>query len=79
MESLWLTLCRFLQMLCEESCNVTAVVILKQSPVCRIRRMSKPEAFRAVYAGLTVNNWDSHFVEQICDLAGALIWNCAGL
>ena len=58
-----------------ESCNVTAVVILKQSPVCRIRRMSKPEAFRAVYAGLTVNNWDSHFVEQICDLAGALIWN----
>ena len=58
-----------------ESCSVTAVVMLKQSPICRIRRMSKPEAFRAVYAGLTVNNWDSRFVEQICDLAGALIWN----
>lgn len=56
-----------------ESCNVTALVILKQSPVCRIRRMDKSEAFRAVYAGLTVNNWDSRFVDRICDLTGELI------
>ena len=56
-----------------ESCSVTAVVILKQAPACQIRRMRAAEAFRAVYAGLTVNNWDSRFVDRICDLAGELI------
>ena len=56
-----------------ESCSVTAVVILKQVPSCQIRRMRAAEVFRAVYAGLTVNNWDSRFVDRICDLAGELI------
>lgn len=56
-----------------ESCKVKALVILKQAPVCRIRRMKELEAFRAVYAELTVNNWDSRFVDRICDLASRLI------
>ena len=56
-----------------ENCKVTAVVILKQAPVCRIRRMNRFEAFRALYAGMTVNNWDSHFVDRICDLTDELL------
>ena len=54
-------------------CRVAAVVLLRQASVCGIRRMGLSEAFRAVYAGLTVNNWDSHFVDRICDLTGKLI------
>lgn len=56
-----------------ESCPVRAIVMLRQGPACRIRRLGAAEAFRAVYSGLTINSWDRAFVTTACDLTMDLI------
>ena len=53
-------------------CPVTAIVMLRQSPVCRLRRMGSAEAFRAVWSGLTVPGWDAEAVDRALDLATEL-------
>ncbi|MBQ7801720.1 MAG: hypothetical protein IJ375_05295 [Oscillospiraceae bacterium] len=52
-----------------ESCPVTAIVMLRQAKECSLRRLSPPEAFRAVWSGITMHSWDEAFVEKACDLA----------
>ena len=52
-----------------ESCPVTAIVMLKQAGECGLRRLGSGEAFRAVWSGLTMHSWDENFVEKACDLA----------
>lgn len=56
-----------------ESCPITAIVMLRQAQHCRLRRLSQPEAFRAIWSGLTVCSWDSMFVETASRLALELI------
>lgn len=56
-----------------ESCPVTAIVMLRQAKACTLRRLSSGEAFRAVWSGLTMHGWDEGFVEKACDLALELI------
>lgn len=56
-----------------ESCPVTAIVMLRQAKECGLRRLSLPEAFRAVWSGLTVCSWDRTFVETASALAMELI------
>lgn len=56
-----------------ESCPVTAIVMLRQAEKCGLRRLSQPEAFRAVWSGLTVCGWDRTFVETASNLALELI------
>lgn len=56
-----------------ESCPVTAIVMLRQADECSVRRLTPPEAFRAVWAGLTMHSWDEKFVEKACDLCLELI------
>lgn len=56
-----------------ESCPVTAIVMLRQAKTCSLRRLDSGEAFRAVWSGLTMHSWDEYFVEKACDLALALI------
>ena len=51
-----------------ENCSVSAVIILQQSETCSLQRLSLPEAFRAVWSGLTIYNWDKFFVEKAFDL-----------
>lgn len=46
-----------------ESCAVCAIVLLKQSTKCTLRRLDPAEAFRGVWAGLTVRSWDPSFVD----------------
>lgn len=58
-----------------ESCSVAAIVMLKQDESCSLRRLGRGEAFRAVWSGLTMHNWDAGFVEKACDLALELIEN----
>ena len=50
-----------------ESCAVTAIVVLQQAKTCSLQRLSLPEAFRAVWSGLTVYTWDKAFVEKAFD------------
>lgn len=54
-------------------CPVFAVVMLQQAKECSLRRLELTEAFRGVWSGLTVYNWDRGFVEKASDLTLELI------
>lgn len=56
-----------------ESCPVAAIIMLRQEAQCSLRRLTKPEAFRAVWSGLTVHSWDAECVEKASTLALELI------
>ncbi len=56
-----------------ESCPVTAIILLKQAKDCSLRKLSLSEAFRGVWAGLTVHSWDAAFVEKASALAVELV------
>lgn len=56
-----------------ESCSVAALIILKQSDSCHLRRLTLKEAFRAVWAEMTVHSWDKEFVEAASELVMGLI------
>lgn len=51
------------------SVPVAALVFLAQEPENRIRRLRPGEAFRRIYAGLTVNGWDREFMDRAVSLA----------
>ena len=52
---------------------IRAIVMLRQAGRCSIRRLSSGEAFRCIYAGLTLSPWNPDCVRNSCDLAMALI------
>lgn len=56
-----------------ESSAVSAIVLLKQSPKCTLRRLKPSEAFRGVWAGLTIRSWDPAFVDSASLLAMDLV------
>ena len=56
-----------------ESTDVRAIVMLAQSEECAIRRLSAAEAFRKIYAQMTISAWDSECVKLACDLAEQLV------
>ncbi|MBP3704934.1 MAG: hypothetical protein J6I98_05300 [Clostridia bacterium] len=56
-----------------DHCPVTAIVMLRQASSCSLRRLSVPEAFRAVWSGLTVQLWDKAFAETASSLAMELM------
>lgn len=57
------------------SCLVKAIVILKQSEKCSLRRMSGIQAFKAVWSGVIVHSWDKKYMEAACDMTMELIRN----
>ena len=52
-----------------DSCTIRILVFLQKSTECRVRKLRKAEAFRNIYAQLTVNSWDKKFVQFACDMA----------
>lgn len=56
-----------------ESCPVSAIVMLRQESGCALRRLSQPEAFRAIWSGLTMNSWNEKLVERAVELTTELI------
>ena len=54
------------------SVPVKALVFLAQEPENRIRRLGAGEAFRRIYAGLTIHPWDREFMERAVALAAEL-------
>ena len=56
-----------------ERCSVSAIVMLQQAEACSLQRLSLPEAFRAVWSGLTLHSWDKAVVEKASALAIELI------
>lgn len=55
------------------SCPITAIVMLKQEATCTLRRLSLPEAFRAVWSGLTMHSWNEKLVELASNLTIDLV------
>lgn len=55
-----------------DSVPVSVLVFLAQEPRNRIRRLRPGEAFRRIYAQLTMYSWDREFVERAFTLAAAL-------
>lgn len=60
---------------CHENENtpVKAIVMLKQAKECSIRKLSVAEAFRRVYAQMTISTWDVNCVQFACTLAEQLV------
>lgn len=56
-----------------DKCSVDAIILLKQASACDLRKLSPAEAFRGVWAGLTIHSWDSSFVENASKLTIDLI------
>lgn len=56
-----------------ENCPVSAIVMLRQDAQCSLRRLSPPEAFRAIWSGLTMNSWNEKMVQRAVELAMELI------
>lgn len=56
-----------------DRCRVRAIVLLGQAHECTLRPVKGMEAFRRVFAGLTVNSWEGEAVEKVCDLAQTLV------
>lgn len=56
-----------------EKCKITAIVILEQAEECSLKKMNPSEAFRGIWSGLTVHNWDRWSVETACNLTIELI------
>lgn len=56
-----------------DCCPVTAILLLKQGKKCSLRRLTLPEAFRGVWAGLTVRTWDPSSVNRASALALELV------
>ena len=56
-----------------ESCNICAIVMLKQSDKCKVQKLRMLDAFRQIFSGLTVNSWDKSCVDEITDLVISLI------
>lgn len=52
-----------------ESCAISAIILLKQVDTCSVRQLTPAEAFRGIWAGLTVHSWDAAFVETASALA----------
>ena len=56
-----------------DSCSITAIVMLKQAQECSLRRLSLPEAFRSVWSGLTMHSWNEKLVELASNLTVDLV------
>lgn len=56
-----------------DSTYVRAIIMLQQAELCSIRRLGMAEAFRRIYAQLTVNDWNGDFTGKICDLTEQII------
>ena len=56
-----------------EACSVKAIVFLKQSNRNDIKALAPSEAFRRIYASMTVNTWDEAFVNFICEMAEKIV------
>lgn len=56
-----------------ESCPMQAIIMLHQARECKLRKLTLPQAFRAVWSGLTMHSWDTAQVTAASDLTMELI------
>lgn len=56
-----------------EACSVKAIVFLNKGNRNCIKALAPSEAFRRIYASMTVNTWDEAFVNFICEMAEKIV------
>ena len=56
-----------------QSCPISAIVLLEQAPACSIRQPDLHEKFHRVFSQVTVSQWDPAFVAAAMDLTEDLI------
>ena len=56
-----------------DRCKLSALLFLKQGKTCDLKLLSITEAFKRIYAGVTVNRWDSKYIEAICELIQQIV------
>lgn len=56
-----------------DSCSISAIILLKQGSACSLRRLTPAEGFRGVWPGLTIRSWDPSFVDAASLLAIDLV------
>lgn len=56
-----------------DKCRIRIIIALQQAAHCKLQKISGMDAFRTIFEGLTINNWDSEFVEKACDLTKDII------
>lgn len=56
-----------------DSCTVSAIVMLRQAKQCALRRLNAREAFRALWAGLALHSWDRDYLEKASSLTVELM------
>lgn len=47
-----------------ESCSLSAVIVLRQAPENRLERLEARQALLPVYSGLTLHPWDQEFMNR---------------
>lgn len=52
---------------------IRAICLLEQAPECALRRLTPAQAFRGLWPGLTVHDFDPEFVEKTSNLAIDLV------
>lgn len=53
-------------------CELKYLFFLKQGKSCSLRKMPLTEAFKEIYAGITLNRWDVQYVQMACELVEKL-------
>lgn len=52
--------------------RIAGIFLLRQGPICQLRRLGPAEAFRGLYAGTVLNLWDESYMASACDLLQSL-------
>lgn len=56
-------------------CPIRAIIMLQQASECKIRRLGMADAFRKLFSGLTVSNWNPVCMEMANDLTAELAFD----
>lgn len=56
-----------------KSTTLAAIIVIRQHPENTIRKMSPPEAFRAIYSEVSVNRWNHDYVQEMINLILQLV------
>lgn len=51
-----------------DECELRYLFFLKQGETCGLRKLSVAECFKQLYAGCTLNHWDSEYMCKACEL-----------
>lgn len=52
---------------------ISSIIILRQSPINKIKKLSQPEAFKLIYSETILNNWNEDYIKEVSNLVSNLV------